>query len=357
MSYLKVALKLDRAGFSLNAHFNAPVHGITALFGPSGSGKTTVLRAIAGLERTATGVIQLNDSHWQGPGTFVPPHRRRIGYVFQEASLFSHLSVEQNLRYGWKRLPSGPRNIDPRRVMEILELERLVQRPTAGLSGGERQRVAIGRALLHDPCLLLLDEPLSALDGAAKQEILPYLNRLQDELAVPMIYVSHDLREVGQLADHMVLLKAGRVVTSGPAAELLARLDLADSDGDALLSFLEGRVSHHEADFGLSWFTVSGESLAAYQVDLPCGRHARLQVLARDVSIALRSHHDSSIINRLTARVVATRDLTMASTLVQLELLDGQPLLSLITRRSALAMGLAEGMPVIAQIKGVAVKQ
>ena len=356
MSGLTVQLSLAREHFALNVGFTAPASGITALFGPSGSGKTTILRSIAGLER-AQGEVCMAGQVWQSGKVFVPTHQRRIGYVFQEASLFSHLSVQQNLHYGWKRLPRGPRAIQPERVMQLLDLDRLLNRPTAVLSGGERQRVAIGRALLRDPKLLLLDEPLSALDARAKRDILPYLKRLQDELAIPMIYISHDQHEVGQLADQLVLLKGGTVVASGAAATLMTELDLiAGNDNGLSECFLEGHISHHEDSFDLSWFSIAGQSLAAPRVDLPPGRHARMQVLARNVSIALSAHHDTSITNRLPARVLGARDLSRSATLVQLGLEDGQRLLSLITRRSALALSLVEGMPVIAQIKAVSIK-
>ncbi|HEY5717008.1 MAG TPA: molybdenum ABC transporter ATP-binding protein, partial [Motiliproteus sp.] len=291
---------------------------------------------------------------WQQPGLFIPPHRRRLGYVFQEASLFPHLSVEQNLRFGWKRLPAVERRLEPEQAVKLLGLEHLRERQPERLSGGERQRVAIARALLHAPQLLLLDEPLSALDQAAKRTILPYLQRLQDELAIPMLYVSHDPGEVAQLADHLVLLEQGRVRASGPASDLLTRLDLTLARGGDAESVVEGFVSAHDETFHLTWIGMAGGRIALPREALPVGRHARVHIKARDVSLALSAHNDSSIINVLPVEVLEAQDISPAQTMVRLQLEDGQKLLSLLTRRSALALGLYPGQWVYAQIKGVA---
>lgn len=354
MSRIAVELAHQLGDFSLQLTFDAPGVGVTALFGPSGSGKTTLLRAIAGLERCQQGRVSINGEIWQQPGRFVPTHQRRLGYVFQEASLFSHLSVADNLTFGWRRLAPSERRLQPERAAQLLGLEGLLERRPERLSGGERQRVAIARALLNSPQLLLLDEPLSALDQQAKQTIVGYLQRLQDELGIPMLYVSHDPAEVAQLADYLLLLEGGRLTAAGRASELLTRLDLALARGTDAESVLDGFVSSHDAAFDLTWIGMSGGRIALPREAIPVGRHARVHVKARDVSITLRAHHDSSITNVLPARVAEARDISASQTMLRLTLEDGQPLLALLTRRSALALGLAPGMRVFAQIKGVA---
>ncbi|MEW8068009.1 MAG: molybdenum ABC transporter ATP-binding protein, partial [Candidatus Thiodiazotropha endolucinida] len=328
--------------------------GVTALFGPSGSGKTSVLRAVAGLERTTQGLVRVNGETWQDESRFLPVHRRPIGYVFQEASLFPHLSVRENLQYGMRRVSEAQRQIPFHDVVELFGISALLPRATARLSGGERQRVAIARALLTSPRLLLMDEPLSALDHAAKQTILPYLERLHDEFAIPSLYVSHDPNEVARLADHMVLLDEGRVTAQGEAAPLLTRLDMPLSGYDDASALLVGNVTSHDHSYHLTWITLQGNRIAVPREDLPVGRHARVQIQARDVSLSLRAHTDTSILNILPVRVIDTRDISPTQVLVRLELEDGQTLLSRITRRSAMGMGIREGMQLYAQVKSVA---
>ncbi|MEW8152748.1 MAG: molybdenum ABC transporter ATP-binding protein, partial [Candidatus Thiodiazotropha endolucinida] len=328
--------------------------GVTALFGPSGSGKTSVLRAVAGLERTTQGVVRVNGETWQDESRFLPVHRRPIGYVFQEASLFPHLSVRENLQYGMRRVSEAQRQIPFHDVVELFGISALLPRSTARLSGGERQRVAIARALLTSPRLLLMDEPLSALDHAAKQTILPYLERLHDEFAIPSLYVSHDPNEVARLADHMVVLDGGRVTAQGEAAPLLTRLDMPLSGYDDASALLVGNVTSHDHSYHLTWITLQGNRIAVPREDLPVGRHARVQIQARDVSLSLRAHTDTSILNILPVRVIDTRDISPTQVLVRLELEDGQTLLSRITRRSAMGMGIREGMQLYAQVKSVA---
>src|SRR3989304_3322426 len=234
-------------GFALNADIQLPARGITALFGPSGSGKTTLLRFIAGLERAAGGLLRVHDEVWQDGAKFLPVHRRRMGYVFQEASLFPHLSVRRNLEYGWQRIPAAERKVQLEQAVELLGLNKLIGRnDTASLSGGERQRVAIARALLTSPRLLLMDEPLSSLDTASKQEILPYLERLHRELDIPVLYVSHALDEVARLADHLVLLEQGCVIASGALNDRLARdvsIATASPHGSSIRTLAAARVA------------------------------------------------------------------------------------------------------------------
>jgi molybdate transport system ATP-binding protein len=354
MSAIEVSLQHRLGDFELDVAFTAPAGGATALFGHSGSGKTSVLRAVAGLVRARRGVVKVNGEVWQDGRRFVPAHRRALGYVFQEASLFTHLSVRQNLLYGWRRVPPAQRQLGYDEVVELLGIGPLLQRAAQSLSGGERQRVAIGRALLASPRLLLMDEPLSALDHGARRSILPYLESLHNELAIPSLYVSHDPDEVAHLADHMVVMERGRVVASGAAADLLTRLDLPLANYDDATAILEGTVSVHDHTFHLTWIAMHGGRVAVAGENLPIGRRARVQIHARDVSLSLSAHHDTSILNLLPARVVDTHEVTPAQMMVRLELEDGQTLLSRITRRSGMALGLHEGMFLYAQVKSVA---
>jgi molybdate transport system ATP-binding protein len=274
--------------------------------------------------------------------------------VFQEASLFPHLSVEQNMEYGLRRVPQAQRQIPFHDVVELLAISGLLKRATSRLSGGERQRVAIARALLTSPRLLLMDEPLSALDHAAKQTILPYLESLHNELSIPSLYVSHDPNEVARLADQMVLMEQGKVVAQGAAASLLTRLDLPLAEYDDASALLEGIVSSHDHTYHLTWISLHGNRVAVPREDLPVGHHARIQIQARDVSLSLHAHSDTSILNILPARVIDTHDLNPTQVMIRLELEDGQTLLSRITRRSAAGLGIQEDMLVYTQVKSVA---
>ena len=354
MSTIEVQLRSQLGAFQIDVDFSTPARGITALFGRSGSGKTSVLRAIAGLQYAAEGIIRINGDVWQDAQQFIPTHKRPLGYVFQEASLFPHLSVRHNLEYGLRRTAPQARRIRFDDVVELLGIVPLLQRATARLSGGERQRVAIARALLTSPKLLLMDEPLSALDHGAKQAILPYLESLHDEFEIPSLYVSHDPNEVARLADYMVVLDQGKVMAQGQAANLLTRLDLPLSGYDDAASLLEGVVSSHDATYHLTWISMDWGRVAVMREDLPVGQHARVQIRARDVSLALTAHSDTSILNLLPAKVIDTHDINPTQVLVRLELLDGQTLLSRITRRSAVALGIQEGLHLFAQVKSVA---
>ena len=276
MSHLEVSLNHRLGDFLLDVAFKVPAIGVTALFGRFGSGKTSVLRAVAGLVRTQRSTVKINGEVWQASGRFIPTHKRPIGYVFQEASLFLHLSVRRNLEYGWRQVPAEQRKVGFDNVVELLGIGPVLKRATHRLSGGERQRVAIARALLTSPRLLLMDEPLSALDHGAKQAILPYLEGLHDELGIPSLYVSHDPNEVARLADQMVLLEQGRVIACGAAADLLARLDLPPAGYDDAASILEGYVSAHDHTYHLTWIAMHGGRVAVSGQDLPVGKRARV---------------------------------------------------------------------------------
>ncbi len=345
---------LHREDFALDAVFSAPAVGVTALFGPSGSGKTTLLRCIAGLER-AQGKLQVKGETWQDETTFVPTHKRPLGYVFQEASLFPHLSVRANLEYGLKRTPPGERKVPLEQVVEWLGLSRLFERgDPARLSGGERQRVAIGRALLTSPRILLMDEPLSALDTNSKQEILPYLERLHRELNSPLLYVSHAMDEVARLADHLVLLDKGTVIASGALSETLARLDLPTAHFDDAGAVIEAAVAQQDETYHLTRVDFAGGHLWVGKVNQPFGSGVRARVLARDVSIATQAPQGSSINNILNARIDEIRDEGPDKVIVRMKVGDEHVLLSRITRRSRDQLGLAAGMYVCAQVKSVA---
>ncbi len=354
MSGIEVRLKSHLGNFALEVAFEAPACGVTALFGPSGSGKTSVLRIVAGLSRSEGAHICINGETWQDDTQFVAPHRRAIGYVFQEASLFPHLSVEQNLRYGLRRIKQDEQRIVFDEAVSLLGISELLGRGVQRLSGGERQRVAIARALLTSPRLLLMDEPLSALDHTARQTILPYLERLYDELALPVLYVSHDPTEVARLADHLVLLDSGKVLAQGHASDLMTRLDLPPARFDHAEAILEGSVSAHDDTFRLTWIGMHGGRVAVPRQPIPVGHHARVAIQARDVSLSLSSHSDTSILNILPVEVIDTHEHGETQLMVRLRLLDGQTLLSRITRRSAVALGISEGMMVYAQVKSVA---
>jgi len=354
MTWIRVHLQMQLDSFMLDAKFSAPPLGVTALFGPSGSGKTTLLRCIAGLEH-ATGWLRVNGEPWQDEKTFVPVHRRPLGYVFQEASLFPHLSVRANLEYGLKRTPLPERRVQLEQVVEWLGLTRLIERADpAKLSGGERQRVAIGRALLSSPRILLMDEPLSALDTASKQEILPYLERLHRELEIPVLYVSHSMEEVARLADHLVLLQQGKVIASGELHETLARLDLPLAHFDDAGAVIETAVAQHDEKYHLTRLDFPGGQLWVGRVEQPFGTRVRARVLARDVSIATQAPHGSSINNILNARIDEIRDEGPDRVVVRMTVGESQVLLSRITRRSRDHLALVAGMYVCAQVKSVA---
>ncbi|MBP7547002.1 MAG: molybdenum ABC transporter ATP-binding protein [Corallincola sp.] len=352
---LDIRLALQRPGFSLNAELTLPGRGVTALFGPSGSGKTSLLRAIAGLER-ASGRVTINDQCWQDDHRQLwrPVHQRPLGYVFQEASLFAHLSVRANLEFGYRRLAPSARQLHPEAVIDWLDLAPLLGRPSAGLSGGERQRLAIGRALLTSPRLLLMDEPLSALDKPRRAEILPYLERLHASLEIPVLYVSHDSEEVVRLADQLVLLEQGRVVASGATQQLLADPALAAHFGDDAGVLWQGRVHCHDDLYQLTRLQVAAGSLWVSRRPESQGEQLRLQIRARDVSVALSRATDSSISNLLPATLVSLNACADPGHLQLLLDAGGEPLLARISRRSAALLGLKPGLALWAQIKAVA---
>ncbi|WP_323751534.1 molybdenum ABC transporter ATP-binding protein [Marinobacter sp.] len=340
--------------FALDVDLNLPGSGITAIFGHSGCGKTTLLRCIAGLQ-AAQGQLSVLGEPWQTASDSWPVHRRPLAYVFQETSLFPHLSVRKNLLYGYRRVPAEQRKIAPEQVYDWLGLAPLLDRMPARLSGGERQRVAIGRALLTSPRLLLMDEPLSALDQQSKQDILPYLERLRDTLAIPVLYVSHSTAEVARLADHIVMMDRGQVIAQGPLQETLARTDQPFRLEEDAGVILNGEIAEVDAHWQLSKVAFDGGELWLRHHDhLSTGMSVRVQVLARDVSIALQEHRDQSIQNLLSATVdYIAREVTPGTSLVRL-LAGETPFLARLTSRSAHQLQLTPGLQVWLQIKSVA---
>ena len=346
-----VTLKVRLADFALDVDLTLPGSGVTAIWGPSGAGKTLLLRAVAGLER-ATGRIAVNGEVWQDDTVFLPAHRRAVGYVFQESSLFPHLTVHGNLDYARKR--SGAPAGLLAQTARTLGIDALLERRPERLSGGERQRVAIARALLTNPKLLLFDEPLASLDLARRAEILPYLERLHDELEIPSLYVTHMPDEAARLADHLVLLDRGTVLASGALHETLARLDLAAAFGDSAAVVVDARFDAYDAQDGLTHLTFPGGRLSIPQRVARPSERLRCRIEARDVSLTLERQDGTTILNILPAVVIGAVDgANAAQLLVRLDA-GGTPLLARITRRSWQALRLAPGVHVWAQIKAAA---
>lgn len=363
---LEIALRHRFSGFTLDTQFSVPP-GVTALFGHSGSGKTTVVNAVAGLLRPEFGHIKLEGSVLLDTerGIALAPHLRRIGYVFQDARLFPHMSVAKNLVYGQRfaRNPA-PDGVTLERIVQILGLEALMDRKPGTLSGGEKQRVAIGRAMLSHPRLLLMDEPLAALDERRKGEILTYLERLQNEISLPILYVSHSVAEVARLATSLVVLDAGQVRVAGPLEKVMA--DPATGTAFGLReagAVLSARLVGHDAD-GLSRLETRAGPLWLPQLAAPVGASLKLRILAHDVMIATQRPSGVSALNILPARVAHLREGEGPGALVQLALGAGEGestapdaplLLARVTRRSVTALGLLPGKQVYAVLKAVSV--
>ncbi|MCK9606831.1 MAG: molybdenum ABC transporter ATP-binding protein [Methylomonas sp.] len=372
---------LDYGIFKLAVNLTLPGSGITVLFGPSGSGKTTLLRCIAGLQHAPQGFLEINGTIWQDSERqiFVPTHKRSLGYVFQEANLFPHLNVKQNLQFGLKRIGKSAVT-DLSHILDLLGIAHLLDRAPDRLSGGERQRIAIARALALNPEILLMDEPLAALDFKRKQEILPFLSRLHRELNIPVLYVTHAQQEVAQLADHLVIMDEGRSLASGPLAETLSRLDVPLAQDRNAATVWPVTIAGHEAEYHLTHVAFSGATISLPSFEAEIGTPLRLQIYARDVSITLQKPTDTSILNVLPAVITGIADDECGHSIVQLRLprteatagqdscpdtsqsnmdncdqTGGQPLLAHITLKSAKLLRLRVGMPVYVQIKGTSI--
>jgi molybdate transport system ATP-binding protein len=343
-------------GFALDVDLQLPGRGVTALFGPSGCGKSTLLRCIAGLNAAPGGRCVVHGEVWQDGAQALPTHRRPLGFVFQEAQLFAHLSVRANLQYGRSRSRHAAPQAAWDRAVELLGIGHLLERRTAGLSGGERQRIAIARALLTGPRLLLMDEPLAALDLARKNEFMPYLERLTRDLDIPVLYVSHAPDEVARLAHHIVAMEAGRAVASGPLAEVLSRVDLPIRLGEDAGVVLDGVVVERDTAWHLARVAFPGGCLWVRDGGQAQGTPVRIRILARDVSLALEPSTGTSLLNHLPVVVDALGDESHpALALCRLRVGSGSSsLLSRLTRRSAAALNLQPGQAVWAQIKAVA---
>ncbi|MCV6585426.1 MAG: molybdenum ABC transporter ATP-binding protein [Marinibacterium sp.] len=353
---LAVQIRHARPGFAMDVQFDAP-GGVTALFGRSGAGKTTLVNAVAGLLQPDAGRVVLGERVLfdRAAGIALPPYRRRVGYVFQDGRLFPHLSVRRNLLYG--RRFAGLRGPgDLAQVVDLLGLGPLLSRRPAGLSGGEKQRVAIGRALLSEPDLLLLDEPLAALDMVRKGEILPYLERIRDQARIPMLYVSHSVEEIARLANTVVALHQGGVLRAGPAAEVLADPRVVPAFGVRQLgSMLGGRVLAHHAD-GLTELALSSGRLLLPRVAAPVGADLRVRIAAQDVLLALAPPVGISALNILPCEIRQIRQGDGPGVVVQLQA-GRDLLLARVTRRSATALDLRPGLAVYAVLKSVSVAQ
>jgi len=352
---LEVDIRHRLGAFDLAARFGVD-DGLVALFGRSGAGKTSLINVIAGLVRPQQGRVVVDGVTLLDTerAIFVPGHKRRVGYVFQDGRLFPHLSVRQNLLYGRWFAPKPERRDDLGKVAELLGLERLLDRAPANLSGGEKQRVAIGRALLASPRLLLMDEPLASLDEARKAEILPYIERLRDESGVPIVYVSHSMAEVARLASTIVLMADGTVAAVGPVADVLPRLDLFPLTGRAEASALiEATVESHDAAFGLTLLRSRAGLWRLPRLDLAPGVRVRLRIFARDVMLAIKPPEGISALNIVAGVVADVGEGEGAAVDVRLDC-SGEALLAAVTRYSLEQLGLKPGAPVFALVKSVA---
>jgi molybdate transport system ATP-binding protein len=354
---LQLRLKLIRNDFHLGVDLQLPSSGITVLFGPSGSGKTSVLRCVAGLERPQKSLVRVGADVWQddAQGVFVPTWQRDLGYVFQEASLFEHLDVQHNLQFGLKRTHKKGAREALASSIDLLGIGHLLKRQPTHLSGGERQRVAIARALATQPKLLLLDEPLASLDMARRHDILPWLEKMRDELQLPMLYVTHSVDEVVRLANHLVVLEQGQVKAHGAAQEVLTRIESPVVVGEDVGVLLHGTVAALEGQWHLAKVAFDGGCMWVRDGGMTVGKAVRLRVLARDVSITLKPPSDTSIQNHFPVIVESiTDDVHPSQALLRLQCAVSV-LLARVTQRAVNELQLQPGAKVWAQVKSVAV--
>lgn len=358
MSMLSFDLRLQRGSFVLDAHCEFPAHGVTGIFGHSGSGKTTLLRCLAGLEQ-AQGRAQLGEAVWQDSGgRFRTVQQREVGFVFQIPHLFPHLPVHENLRYGYMRTPENARQVQWEQAIEVLGLAGLLDRPVTGLSAGEQQRVAIGRSLLSSPRLLLMDEPLAALDVKRKREILPFIRSAALKFGIPVVMVSHSMQELLQVADTLLLMDQGTVIAAGEINSVLTQLPLLGYFGDTAGCVLDVRVAAHEAEHGLTRLEYHGQALWVPQRNVAIGQPQRVFIAARNVSIALQPVTvPFSVLNVLAAVVVEIGEYSSdGGAAVQVKLDAGTPLLASITRKSLAFLDLKLGQRVYAYVKTVSLE-
>ena len=350
---IECKIKVQLESFMLDANFSIPDRGITVVFGPSGSGKTTLLRAIAGLEKSDKGFLKIGDSVWQKGEDFLATHKRQIGYVFQDAALFDHLDVKGNLNFVVKRA-IGLKEDFIESIHNLLEIKTLLNRKTTQLSGGERQRVAIARALLTNPKILLLDEPLSALDLKRKNEILPYLDSIHNDLEIPILYVTHSQDEMSRLADHLLLIEDGNIIGSGPVNDMLTRFDMPLSHGGDAVSIIEAEVLKRDSEFNLMHLDFLGGQFIVPDNSFPVQTKVRIRVVARDVSLTKSKQVDTSILNIFPAMVQEIVNEGEAQVMVRLQIKE-TILLACITRKSSYKLRLEKGSEVFVQVKSVAI--
>ena len=350
---IECKIKIQLESFMLDANFSIPDRGITVVFGPSGSGKTTLLRAIAGLEKSDDGFLKIGDSVWQKGEDFLATHKRQIGYVFQDAALFDHLDVKGNLNFVIKRA-IGLKEDFIESIHNLLEIKTLLNRKTTQLSGGEKQRVAIARALLTNPKILLLDEPLSALDLKRKNEILPYLDSIHNDLEIPILYVTHSQDEMSRLADHLLLIEDGNIVGSGPVNDMLTRFDMPLSHGGDAVSIIEAEVLKRDSEFNLMHLDFLGGQFIVPDNSFPVQTKVRIRVVARDVSLTKSKQVDTSILNIFPAMVQEIVNEGEAQVMVRLQIKE-TILLACITRKSSYKLRLEKGSEVFVQVKSVAI--
>lgn len=353
---ISAQFKVAFEGFNLDLDLQLPQQGLSVILGESGSGKTTFLRCVAGLQASKESFLKIGEQVWvdSRQNQFLATHQRSIGYVFQQANLFPHLSVAENIHYGRKRLKDSLSDSKLADLIELLGISGLMSRPATTLSGGEQQRVAIARALALEPEILLMDEPLAALDWQRKQDILPYLQRLQQSLEIPIIYVTHSLQEMAQLADHVVILQAGKIQAQGSLSEILQRPELAMNQKADAFSVWPVRLLDHDNRYALSRVGFDHGELFLPQLDVLPGQNFRLQIFARDVSLTLQQPINTSILNVLSATIVSIRKTAPGQCLIHLQVSE-QSLLAQITRKSQEMLNLKAGMTVFAQIKGSSV--
>jgi molybdate transport system ATP-binding protein len=355
VSFAECDIKLQRADFSVEVKFSVPERGVLGVFGHSGSGKTTLLRCIAGLEKNVHGSIELDNEVWLGGNCNLPSQQRNVGYVFQDSRLFPHLTVNENLEYGIRRNPHNIDSLDRDYLHELLNIGHLLNRMPSQLSGGETQRVAIGRALLKKPKILLLDEPLSSLDWKRKQEILPFLGKLHEELSIPMLYVSHSLEEVSFLCDHMLVMEQGSIRFKGNIQDSLVSPESPLATAENAAAILDGNVSKQEKEFQIS--TIHTKNGNAIQVPgiLPIGQHVRLRTRASDISLSKKAASDSSILNILEGVITEIIEQQQAHVLLQVNV-NQDRLLVRLTNKSYQLLGLDLQQKVFVQIKAVSIR-
>jgi len=351
---IKGKFYVNQSDFVLDTNIAIQDEGVTAIFGPSGCGKTTLLRIIAGLDKYPGNQLEVGNEIWQDDKSFIPPHKRPIGYVFQEARLFTHLNVRQNLEYGVKRTAKSVKKITLADSIKLLGIGNLLKRRPDTLSGGEKQRIAIARALALNPEVLLMDEPLSNLDMRRKQEIIPYLENLNQKLNIPIIYVSHATDEVARLADNVALMETGKIVASLSVQEAFSSLNLPLAHSDNAGSIINAKVFGHDTKFNLTYLEFAGGMITITRKNLAQNTKVRLLLAARDISLTLDKQENTSILNIFPALVDKIAEAGPSQVIVRL-VTNNVPIISRITKKSAAGLNLTKGKKVFAQVKSVAV--